>query len=102
MDAEIFLNIVADKWSADPDSLYCRIRGQFGQDDDWDYTTHVDDMSIHLELDEDEDMITEIPDGKPTFNFTMSIRFPRSDLPIVTKKMEKFVKKMEKNKNKLN
>lgn len=81
LDAEQFLNICANEYSDDVDSLYNRIRQEWdGAKDSWKYSTCIDDYNVHQEIDEEDDSIIEISLGKPDFMFSMSIRFPAYDL----------------------
>jgi hypothetical protein len=91
-DAETFLNIVVGEYSHDYDSLYNRIRqawstGDEDKDSWWDFATGADDESI-----EDDDL----PDGSgeewsigpPQFKFSISIRFPVTDIPVLLERMK--------------
>ncbi len=86
--AEEFMNIVCDKYDEEPESLYQRISGNYSYDEDdgeWSFTPHVEDFSLSYKTNKD-DTIEEVHKGKPDFNFSVSVRFPRSDLKEVCKK----------------
>ncbi len=89
--AEEFLNLVCDKYSPKLTSLYQRISEDWNDENSnkqWTFTSHIEDFNLSYEEDdEDEDMIKEVHDGKPEFNFSVSVRFPRSDLKNIFKKL---------------
>lgn len=76
-DARRFLNIVA-RYDRDEDSLYDRaMRGEGHPSPAWTYDLHLWDYSL-VEDDEDETHL-----GRPAFHFSVSVRFPRSDMPVL-------------------
>jgi len=93
--AEEFMNIVCDKYSDKPTSLYQRMSGNLDYDDHeeepWIFSSHVEDYNLSYEPETDEDgdeILNEVHKGKkPDFNFSVSVRFPRSDLKNVFKKL---------------
>jgi hypothetical protein len=96
-DAESFLNIVAQDYDEDADSLYQRINRLWQGDDiderkDWIYHVYPIDLSLEHAVDEVEGTCEIVPDGPAQFMFTVSIRFPRTHLAEVTRRMVKYNK----------
>ena len=89
-DAELFLNLVA-RYSDDMDnSMYHRIRNVWDAQESmqWKYQVHLDDLGVDFSIDDNDDSYKETFSGEHTFNFTMSVRFPQSDLPEVFKNLK--------------
>lgn len=92
-DAEQFLNIVAKEFSMDPKSLYFRIIQSWTGDESFWWKYRVSNFYCNLETKFiDDDTIEEIPTGSPQFMFSFSVRFPRSDLDEVCKRVKSFLK----------
>jgi hypothetical protein len=93
-DAQRFLNLVAD-YSEDRNSLYNRIRQGWDSDDDelfWKYDVIPNDLGVAMDLVVDEDGDESIDEtflGKSDFIFSVSIRFPQTDLEQVMKSLNK-------------
>jgi hypothetical protein len=91
-DAATFLNIVAE-YEDDVDSQYNRINPRWRPLDgelsapEWEYDAWPDDGGI----DEGEDEAGECQESHPPrpndFSFILSIRFPRTDLPVVLERL---------------
>ncbi len=93
-DAQRFLSIVANKYSSEPDSLYNRIRQWWDcKGDLWKYDLHPMDLNVDT-FEVDPDTVDEKPlEGtKPEFQFTVSVRFPHSDLAEVEANIENYRK----------
>lgn len=84
MDAEIFLNIVAQEVSEKSNSMYQRIIGMDNCKNHWEYDTHAFDTSMYLETDKNN-KTTAHHTGKPRFIFPVSIYFPKSDIKKILK-----------------
>jgi hypothetical protein len=89
MDAEEFLNIVAvhpEEFDAAPscETMYDRIVG-CGTEDDWQYDAHAFNYGVDEEIVGDE--VGETPIGPTDFGFSISIRFPRTDLPLIQERL---------------
>ena len=89
-----FLDIVAGPYSEEFDSLYNRIRLMWERttgpvEGAWQYDIRPSDMSVDMCVVDDE-YIEEKPTGPPEFVFEVSIRFPRSDLPILLERLRAF------------
>lgn len=96
-DAEAFLNIVAQDYEDDANSLYQRINRIWQNDHideskDWIYHAYPVDVSLDHVVDEIEGTCSVVPDGPPQFMLTVSVRFPRKDLAEVTRRMVKWNK----------
>lgn len=74
-DAERFLAIVALEYEGDCDSLYARMLGG-----DWTFDALPDDLAVG-----DDDVIE--PRGSPNISIAVSVRFPRSDIPEVERRL---------------
>jgi hypothetical protein len=80
-DAEQFLNICANEFSKDYNSLYYKIRHQYHlAKDPWKYQVIIRDENICVSADENDEYLIETVIGKPDMIFSMLIRFPQSDL----------------------
>jgi hypothetical protein len=88
-DAEQFLNYVSE-YSEESESVYCRITRKWGDttDLDWQYATHIHDFGVDEEL-TDDDAFLETFTGKHEIHFSMSVRFPHSDLLFVEGQIRK-------------
>lgn len=89
-----FLNIAAGPFSHELDGLYNRISLAWERDPGpvegaWKYDLHPFDMAVGV-CDVDDGSVEEKPTGPPEFVFGVSIRFPRSDLPILLKRLRAF------------
>jgi hypothetical protein len=91
LDAVQFLNIVAGEFSNEMDSLYNRIRRKWEPEDVeslgwWKFEAFLRDDSVMVSFDDDGN-IDETPFGNIDFQFSISVRFPRTDLEIATQRM---------------
>jgi len=83
-------NIVANEYSEDPNSLYLRANSEFEVGNDWEYSVLSEDMKTYIAFeDEDENPGTKSL-GRPRWNFSVGIRFPKIDLSEIMKKLEEF------------
>lgn len=93
--AQEFLNIVA-KYEEDSESLYQRIKNgwtRHRKDDapgTWKYDVGIDDLSVELIIDDEENTVEEVSTGPADFVFGLSIRFPKTDYPVLLERMRKF------------
>ena len=90
-EAERFLNIVA-QYDEGMDTLYNRIRQEWVPMDaemegEWEYSVLPKDVAVEQTLVDDE-YLEESCSGPSNFFFTLSIRFPRTDLPRVLERVE--------------
>lgn len=96
LDAEIFLNTVA-AYEDDFDALYNRIRGAWSPADQveddgwrdqqaWSYEASPIDQSVD-EVETAEGEIEEYVTGPADFTFSISVRFPLSDLQSVVDRL---------------
>ena len=82
-----FLEIVG-AYEPDGTSLYRRITGD-AEEGGWEYELYPMDAGMHYE--ESKDGVTEEgPGGPPCFCFQASVRFPRTDLPILLERMTQY------------
>jgi len=93
LDAEAFLNIVA-RYEEGIDTLYNRIRQAWthyhgGIPGAWEYDVLPTDFSVDQHFLEDGS-IDETCTGPSEFIFTMSVRFPKRDYPILLKRMKEY------------
>ena len=79
-----FLNIVAE-YDPVEGSLYRRAT-LAGDEGCWEYGLIPEDVALHETVTED-DFIDESHDGQVCFNLCPSVRFPRTDLPVLLDKM---------------
>ena len=92
-DAAQFLNSVVGPYDKDEDSLYSRIRHgrrTFYQpyDGHWIYEAHVQDNSTEfVRAGQGKGSLCEISYGTPELCFRYSVRFPRSDIPTLERRM---------------
>lgn len=91
-DAEAFMNIVA-RYEDDLDSLYNRIRQEWSRADGlipgaWEYHVLPTDYSVNQRF--DDDTIEESCIGPSNFIFSMSVRFPKGDYPILLQRMREY------------
>lgn len=90
-DAKQFLGIVAvypdEEDEKEPfwETLYGRIT-QCGSANDWEYHLHPFNWNVHEEIVSDEVIETCI--GPSDFEFSVSIRFPKKDIPLLVKLLE--------------
>jgi hypothetical protein len=96
--AQDFLNIVA-KYEEDSESLYQRIKNgwtRHRKDDapgTWEYDVGIDDYSVELIVDDEENIAEEVCTGPADFVFGLSVRFPKTDYPVLLERMRKFNQK---------
>lgn len=88
-DAEMFLNYVSE-YSEEPNSVYGRITRAWGDptDLDWLYTPHIEDYGVDEKV-MDDDTILSTFTGQHEIQFSISVRFPHSDLAFVEKRIRK-------------
>lgn len=91
IDAADFLNAVAGEYSNEFDSLYNRIAHGWeplaSRPVGWcEYSLHPWDASVEQKW-VNEDEIDEAPTGPPEFVFSVSVRFPRTDIPLLIERM---------------
>ena len=67
------------------ETLYGRITG-CGDEGNWDYRVWVDDFGVSEELVGDELGTTHV--GPADFEFNVSIRFPRTDMPLILERLK--------------
>ncbi len=79
-----FLNIVAE-YDPEEGGLYRRA-SLCDDEGKWEYSVLPHDLSLEEEVTED-DFIEESHDGQVCFTFMPSVRFPRTDLPILLDRM---------------
>lgn len=92
-EAEAFLNIVA-RYEEDLDSLYNRIRQEWAHYDgvipgSWEYSILPFDYSVEQHI-LDDDSIEESSRGSSDFIFSMGIRFPKADYPVLLERMKEY------------
>jgi hypothetical protein len=92
-DAARFLNIVA-QYEEEIETLYNRARHGWRPVDEkdmplplWEYDICPDDLALELDFDENGDVVEELHPRPPHFTFTVSIRFPKADYPLVLERM---------------
>src|SRR5262249_30679529 len=87
-DIVTFLNIVA-QYQDGNDELYRRINPvctKAGQLPDWEYSVMVSDLALNEEIIDD---CVECSYESPTdFHFSVSVRFPPQDLPVVLQRLK--------------
>jgi hypothetical protein len=90
-DAQEFLDLVAEHPSEAAvggvpfwETLYGRIMGYAG-DQDWEYDTYPHNWAVEEDLVGDE--VIERCTGPADIGFFVSVRFPRTDLPLVLKRV---------------
>ena len=81
-DLAEFLSIVAE-YEPECESLYHRILGHTDVEGCWEYDFFPADFALH----EGRDGITDWHEGAPDFYFNASVRFPRTDLPMLLDRM---------------
>jgi hypothetical protein len=89
-DAEAFLNIVA-RYEEDIDSFYNRVRKAWCRMEGevvgaWEYNALVEDWAVDQTM--DGDYVIESCCGPSNFNFSLSVRFPKSDYSAVLERMK--------------
>jgi hypothetical protein len=93
MDAEMFLTLVAQypelgsAENRDPErfcqTLYARVK-RHGSGDNWVYRAHIDDLARDFEPEDAPEH------SKPSdMCFSLSVQFPRSDLPLVLERVQR-------------
>jgi hypothetical protein len=91
VDAAEFLDLVAVHPDEDPsyeETPYDRIVG-FGEEGDWEYALHPQNWAVDEEVIDDE--VIEHSTGPADFNFFVSIRFPKTDLPWILARVSEAV-----------
>jgi hypothetical protein len=89
LDAEAFLNIVSGSYSRDNDSLYNRVTGIWLSTVKSRWVYGVSPTDVSGPLFDDDGGVEEGPTGPPDVSFDISVRFPRSDLPLVLRRMRR-------------
>lgn len=96
-DAETFMALAVDHRGSEKsedyyNSLYSRIMGErYGHPGRWQYTSHPQDVGVEEEeIDQNLSNVKAI--GPPSFQFIMSICFPVTDIPLITKNLKKKLK----------
>jgi hypothetical protein len=67
-----------------PETLYDRVIGR-GSEGDWRYDLHPFDFGVDEEIVNDE--VVETCIGPADFEFSVSIRFPRTDIPLILERL---------------
>lgn len=93
-DAADFLNAIAGEFDEVNDSLYNRIRREWEPTDAsniewWQFDSSPWDSSV-IQTFVGDNEIEELSSGPANFVFSVSIRFPRSDIGTVTRRMHRF------------
>jgi transcriptional regulator with XRE-family HTH domain len=86
-EAEKFLNLVA-RYEDGEDELYWRINPEWdnrGPLPRWEYSVNIEDLAL-VNVG-DEDVIEYAYDPPPAFLFSVSVRFPPQDLPVVLQRL---------------
>jgi hypothetical protein len=105
--AERFLNIIA-KYSGETKSLYNRIRQGWSLDDGknnwdennfWKYSAHPNDYGIESTV--EDDCVIETFTGSHLLRLSISIRFPRTDLPEVLENLDSYINEFKKDEPKI-
>lgn len=84
-DAEFFLEIISEHCGAE---LYDKIT-QCNPIEAWDYAAHPNDLSMERTVNGDKRLL-----AKPAFCFSISVRFPVIDIPLVLAILRKYNEKM--------
>lgn len=91
-DGERFLNLVGGRFPSKAkkpwETLYGRIFG-FGTQGDWSYNLCINDLNATPVTDENEDIVEYEVSGRAEVYFSLSIRFPQSDIPLILKRLRK-------------
>ncbi len=88
--AERFLTFVAE-YSEDPYSVYRRMYGDTTAPKGWRYRPHLEDFGVDIAV--INDTVSETFEGSHGFNFSMSVRFPRSDLKYVKERISESLRR---------
>ena len=97
--AQEFLNIVAHQYEEDNDGLYQRISNgwtKHRKDDapgTWEYDVSIDDYSVELIMDDEQNIEEERCTGPADFVIGLSVRFPKTDYPVLLEQMKKYNQK---------
>lgn len=96
-EAGMFLDIVADSYDGDYDSLYQRVHRVWEAPDtdttqDWRYSVIPENLNLRYEYDDNDNSCEVISEGRSNFIFSVSIRFPHTDLAEVMRRMVKWNK----------
>ena len=85
----MFLNYVSE-YSEEPNSVYGRITRAWGDvtDLDWRYTPHIEDYGVDEKVIDDDTILSTFT-GQHEIQFSISVRFPHSDLEFVEKQIRK-------------
>ncbi len=98
INAGEFLSIAAGEFDEDIDSLYNRVVDGWQPDEEADYEDFRDnrawlykvmahDLNVRIEVDEENHEISDTSVGPPAIYLSVSVRFPRSDLPEVERRI---------------
>lgn len=90
-DALAFLAIVAPRYEEDGDSQYQRVAGAWVNPGNWQYNCHVFDDDVDWAFFDNGSCQDEPSSGIPVWRFSVSVRFPREDLPAVTTAVQQAV-----------
>lgn len=95
--AVAFINIVA-RYEEGIQTFYNRIRQAWvpreGElEEAWEYSVHPIDMAVY-DISVDDRYIEESCSGPSAFIFSLSIRFPRPDLPLILKRVRQHNKQV--------
>lgn len=97
--ASKFMDIVANKYESKLKSLYNRIAGNWDSISEelekWEYNILPFDFNLTQTPDENDEYLNETHTGKPEFGFSVSIRFPRSDMKTILRRLRKASKENE-------
>jgi hypothetical protein len=90
-DAEKFLDIVTE-YEENINSMYNRITDRWWSEEEerltplWEYDVYPDDLGVTRTFIGDN-VIDDSHDGVPNFLFSVTIRFPRTDYPVLLRRM---------------
>ncbi len=83
----LFLDIISRYADSDESEfLYRRVLQRKSRN--WEYALHPKDYSLDEWL--DDDVVNESHSGVPDFGFSVSVRFPVTDLPILVERLRQF------------
>lgn len=84
----VFLDIISRYTDCDESEfLYRRVLQRESRN--WEYALHPNDYSLDEWLD-DDDVVNESHSGVSNFGFSVSVRFPVTDLPILVERLSRF------------
>jgi hypothetical protein len=99
-DAQRFLNIVA-RFEEGRSSLYNRIVQYWSAPDEkteelfWEYDALPMDWNLDESFDDDANTVAMSHPGRPFIRFSLSVRFPQCDYPVVLKRMQRYNERRE-------